>query len=79
MESSSARHSIAFDVIGKVRVSTIDMAKFGIPLAYIGYRYETMVFGGQLDGTQERAKEEWEALLNHRWLVVKVKAAKKEQ
>lgn len=71
----TARRSIAVDAIGKSEVSTVFM---GLDHSWDGgppVLWETMVFGGALDGEQERYCSEDEALAGHAAMVARVRKA----
>lgn len=74
----SADRHVAQDFVGDIRVSTVflgyDHGWHGTPVLF-----ETMVFGGPLDGEQERYHTWEEAEAGHKIMLEKVKQLKKEQ
>ncbi len=70
-----ADRRVALDRVGKVKVSTVFLGldySFGGPIPIL---YETMVFGGVLDGEDERYATRQEAKGGHRRWLQKVKEA----
>jgi hypothetical protein len=74
-EANTERRSIGRDQFGNARVSTVFLGldhnfTHGDPVLW-----ETMVFGGPLDGEQERYTSEADARRGHATMVARVKGA----
>lgn len=71
----TANRSIGKDVVGDVRVSTVFL---GLDYSFSGgvpVLWETMVFGGPLDGEEERYTSKEDALKGHAAMLERVKLA----
>lgn len=71
----TARRHVAHDQVGNVRVSTIFL---GLDHSFFGgapVLWETMVFGGALDGRQRRYTSREAALAGHAELLSKIATA----
>ena len=77
LEENDLKRHVADELVGEVRVSTVFL---GVDHAYGGRRsgppmlFETMVFGGSLDGEQERCTTWEQAEAMHKNMVERVKA-----
>lgn len=78
-DNTKQPHYLLRDEISGVVVSTIDMLALSHGnvelIGCMGYRYETMIFGGTHDQDQNRYGREDEARVGHAIAVAKVKAA----
>ena len=75
METSSAERRVAKTEIGEVKVSTVFLAldhSFGGSAPVL---WETLVFGGPLDGEMERYTSRDKAVAGHAAMVKRVEAA----
>jgi hypothetical protein len=70
----TAKRHVADDTLGDVRVSTVFLG-FDLSFGAAGppVLFETMVFGGALDGKCERYSTWDEAEVGHEWMLAKVR------